>query len=386
MVILIIKKILSAIWTFIKRFDKLSFLFCIALSAFSCILLHSMHQNGILSSDAYFKTQLFSSVIGACSCIFVSAFDYKLYARLWFLYTPLAIILVLLTFTSLGVEREGTGNRAWLDFFGLITFQPSEILKISVILTLSYHISKIGKRLNHPLHFLLVCIHGAVPVLLIAAQGDDGSALVFLFIFFFMMLAAGVSWKYIVPTLIAIPPGLAFMWFKVMRPHQKSRFLILFDPDLDPLGIGLQQRYGKIALGSGMLYGKGLYGSTYTYVPEIHNDFIFSYIGMTLGFIGCLATIVVIGFFCLKLILNSRLSKDMLGKLICIGVFAMIFFHSVVNIGMVLGVMPVIGIPLPFLSAGGTSIVTLYVSMGIAMSVYSHRQKSYYMFYNEKID
>jgi rod shape determining protein RodA len=153
------------------------------------------------------------------------------------------------------------------------------------------------------------------------------------------------------------------------------------------LGIYMQQYLGKKALGSGRITGLGVFGSDkYTYVPEIDTDFIFSYIGMTLGFVGCILTALMLGVICLKILSVAFSSKDTLGRLICVGVFAVFFSHSVINIGMDLGVMPVIGIPLPLISAGGTSVIALYAAIGLVMSVYFHRHKEEHMFYTEKYD
>ena len=202
-----------------------------------------------------------------------------------------------------------------------------------------------------------------------------------------MMFAAGLSWKYLVMIAVAIPPAVYVLWNYLMQPHQQKRFQVLWDAQMqedEALGIYMQQRVGKIALGSGGLTGLGLSGGDYTYVPEIHNDFIFSYIGMTTGLLGCLLVVVLIATLSLKILSNASGAKDTLGRLICIGVFALIVFHTTVNIGMVLGIAPVIGIPLPFFSAGGTSGMCLFVAIGLVLSVSYHNSTKYRMFYTEK--
>ena len=147
----------------------------------------------------------------------------------------------------------------------------------------------------------------------------------------------------------------------------------------------MQQYNGTIALGSGQLTGLGFEDtSNYTYTPEMYNDFVFSYIGMTLGFIGCMAVVIALALLCLKLLSNASGASDPLGKLICVGVFAMVFFHCVVNIGMVLSVVPVIGIPLPFISTGGTAMIMMHACMGLVLSVSAHKEKAKHMFYTEK--
>ena len=377
------KTVLKFLGAYFKRLDKILPLICAALTVFDIIVVYSMYENGFISLKVY-ETQLYSAIIGFAAAIVIGMIDYKFMSKIWFVFAPVAVILQLLLFTPLGVQRDD--DIAWLDL-GVITIQPSEVLKLAFILTLSTHISKLGDKLNSPLHLLLVCIHGLFPVGLIIIQGDAGSALVFLFIFLCMLFAAGISWKYLLAGAAAVPPVIYVAWNYIMGDHHRLRFLMLFDEELqeqERLGAYMQQYDGKIALGSGQLTGLGFHSDSYTYVPEIYNDFIFSYIGMTLGFIGCMAVVITLAVLCLKLLSNASAAGDMLGKLICVGVFAMMTFHCIVNIGMVLSVIPVIGIPLPFLSTGGTSMVMMYASVGLVLSVSTHKEKAKHMFYTEK--
>ncbi len=385
------KRFFSAVWDYIKRLDKFMLLICLVLSAAGIFLLYTLNANEISPyvSDRQWKTQLYASCLGVLAALIISAVDYRFAARLWWLYAPVSLILVLLLFTPLGVGVDGADDIGWLNL-GFIQFQPSELLKAAFIMTFSFHLSKVGDRLNEFYNVILLVIHGLIPVGLIMLQGDDGSALVFLFMFAAMLFSAGISWKYLLAAGIAVPAAALVAWNYIMQPHQLKRFQVLFDEEMQQseiLGIYYQQWLGKKALGSGQLTGLGLFGSdNYTYVSEIDTDFIFAYIGMTLGFVGCIATIILLAVLCLKTISAAVSSKDSLGRYICVGVFAMYLFHSVINIGMVLAVFPVIGIPLPFLSAGGTSVLSMYVSAGMVMSVHSHRKKKTYMFFEEKYD
>ena len=385
------KKVLHYISDYWKNLDKALLLLCAAMSAFSVFLLYTLDANGISGqvSSRQWKINLAAAVIGICAALVISAIDYKFISQIWWLYAPVSLILVLLLFTSLGRGVEGADDIGWLNL-GFIQFQPSELMKIAFIMTFATHLSKVGAHLNEPLNVLLLCIHGAVPAALIMKQGDDGSALVFISIFAVMMFAAGISWKYIAAALAAVPAVVYAAWNYLMQPYQIKRIQILWDTEMqqeEMLGIYMQQYLGKKALGSGRITGLGIFGSDkYTYVPEIDTDFIFSYIGMTLGFVGCIVTVLVLAVICVKILSVASSSKDSLGRLICAGVFAVFFSHSLINIGMDLGVMPVIGIPLPLVSAGGTSVIALYASVGLVMSVYSHRKKEEHMFYTEKYD
>lgn len=383
------KLFLSRLWDYIKQLDKLLLFICLSLSAFGIFLLYTLNENDISPyvSDRQWKIQLLATVIGIAAALIIAAVNYRFLVKLWWLYVPASLIPVLLLFTPLGVGVEGADDIGWLNL-GFIQFQPSEILKIAFIMSFSLHLYKVGSRLNEPLNMLLLCIHGLFPVGIIMLQGDDGSAMVFLFMFLVMLFSAGVSWKYMLAAGISIPVVGYIAWNYVMQPHQLKRFMVLFDKELQQselLGIYYQQWLGKKALGSGQLTGLGLFGSDkYTYVSEIDTDFIFSYIGMTLGFVGCLAVITVLALLCVKILSCAGSSLDNLGRFICMGVFAMVLFHSVINIGMVLAVVPVIGIPLPFLSAGGTSVISLYAAIGLVLSVMAHRRREHHMFYTEK--
>ncbi|MBQ8932014.1 MAG: FtsW/RodA/SpoVE family cell cycle protein [Ruminiclostridium sp.] len=384
------KYALAKVKTYIQRIDKILLLLVCAISGFAVYLLYTLYQNEVSPSvsSGQYLTQLIAAVAGLVVALVIAAINYKFIAKLWFIYAPVALIMTALLFTSLGVQNEGADDIGWLNL-GFIQFQPSELLKLAFILSFAYHLSKVEDRMNEPIHFILLCIHGGVPTLLIVMTGDDGSAMVFLFVFLCMIFAAGLSWKYLLFFGAVTPVGIYVLWNYIMQPHQQQRFQVLWDTAMqeeEALGIYMQQRLGKIALGSGGLTGQGLSGGHYTYVPEIHNDFIFSYIGMTMGLLGCLLVIGLLAALSLKILSSASAAKDLLGRSICVGVFALILFHSVINIGMVLGVAPVIGIPLPFFSAGGTSVACLFVAIGLVLSVGVHNTKKYHMFYTELDD
>jgi rod shape determining protein RodA len=200
-----------------------------------------------------------------------------------------------------------------------------------------------------------------------------------------MLFAAGLTWRIIIPALLVMPVVLYGLWEFVLQPHQKGRFLVLFTPAAERDDyleqLVYQQDRGLLALGSGKIFGNGLFGGEYVYVPEDQNDFIFTYVGQCFGFLGCIIIIAILGYVCIKTIADSRIAKDDLGKYICVGVWSLIFFHCVLNLGMVFFVLPVIGVPLPFLSQGGTAMISMFLGIGLVMSTYSHSEKTYRMFY-----
>ena len=174
------------------------------------------------------------------------------------------------------------------------------------------------------------------------------------------------------------------MWFFALSDFLKKRVKILFNPGSDPENMEYQQDLGLKAIRSGKLFGLGLEAPSEKYitVPEMHNDFIFSFIGEAFGFVGAIAVILVLAAICLRVFRDSRAAKDTMGKTICMGVFAIMFTHGVMNLGMVLKVMPVIGIPLPFFSAGGTAMLSMYVCIGLVISAYTHNERKYRVFYD----
>jgi rod shape determining protein RodA len=377
-----VKKILKAVWQYFRKLDKMLFISVCGVSFFSVVLMYSIIQNGITTKGpSMYETQFISLCLGAFIALVMSALDYQKFTKLWFLYVPAGIGLVLLTFTSLGIQVEGTDDKAWIDL-RVTTLQPSEFLKIVFIMSFAYHLNKVGDKINNISHLALLVVHGLIPLGLVAMQGDDGTAIVFLVIFAAMLFSAGLSWKYILPCLIAAPVGGYILWNYVLAYHQKMRFIVVINEELDPLGYGYQQRLGKIALGSGKLFGKGLFADEYSFVPEVQTDFILTYVGQCFGFIGCIALIAALSFICLKIMADSRIAKDNLGKYMCVGVSAMLFIHCVLNIGMVLVVTPVIGVPLPFVSQGGTAMLSMFLGIGLVMSVYSHSEKKYRVFYD----
>lgn len=376
----VMKRILHAVTSYLRQTDKWLWAMCLSLSACSVLLLCGIHFSGnaINAADVGLRqiaVQAGAAAIGAGAAVVISRFDYHTLGRLWKLHVPLMYGLVLLTF----LIGEGTPARpedkSWLRL-GPLTLQPTELLKISFILTLAYHIYKLHDQVNRPVNLLAICAHGAIPILLVHFQGDDGTALVIALVFVGMLFAAGISWKYIVAAAVALVATAPLVWTHIVNPDQKQRILALFDPNADLLG-GLYQQYNaKLAIGSGQIWGKGLFGVSHQYVPEVHNDFILAFIGESFGYVGCLAVIALFGALCCKTLANARRAEDSLGRLICVGVFSLITAQIFVNVGMCLMVLPVIGITLPFLSAGGSSVLAIYLGLGLVLSVYMHTSQN----------
>ena len=362
---------------YVRRLDKVLLLLCLAALAFGCVILYSEVQAEFITMSKW-KMQVICAGIGITALLVLSAISYRFLSRVWFLHLPVTLGLVLLTFSSLPIvyKPDNTDDAAWLRY-GSLSLQPSELLKVSFILTFALHLSKVRDEINKPSHILLLCLHGAFPCLLIFKQGDMGSALVFFFIFLCMFFTAGVSWKYVLLGMGVAGVAAPVVWFSGLIPdYLKNRFLVLADLENAALKEAYQQLQGRQILGSGQIFGKGLFSDDFVYVFAIENDMILAHVGQALGFVGCAAVILLLLAIYVKILLIARASRDPLGCYICTGVFAMLLFQFVINVGMVLCVLPVIGITLPLFSQGGTSVVTTCLSVGLCMSVSAGSRRS----------
>ncbi|MCQ2408589.1 MAG: FtsW/RodA/SpoVE family cell cycle protein [Oscillospiraceae bacterium] len=368
---------------FLHRMDWLLLILVTICAGASVVMLRVLWTQNVTqevdSND--WIVQLISMALGIAGCILVAAIDYHKLAKFWFLYVPPALALCALTFTSLGYGREGADDRAWIDF-GFVQVQPSEILKLVFLLTYAFHISKVRDKLNQPAHLFLLLLHAAVPAGIVALQGDYGTAIIFASMTVFMLFTAGLSFWYLLGGAALMPLAFWALWTYVFGDVHRNRIRVLLNPGTDPLGLEYQQDLGLKAIHAGKLFGKGLSSSDYVTVPEMHNDFIFSFIGQAFGFVGMVTIILLLACICLRIFRDSRAAKDQMGKVLCMGVFAIMFTHDVMNLGMVLKVMPVIGIPLPFFSAGGTAMLSMYLCIGLVISAYTHNQKKYRVFYD----
>ncbi len=375
------KRFREMIKKYFAAVDKWLLFYCVSISLIGILcqysLVNSKQAVTLNIGDRVALVQVLASVLGLSAAIIISNFDYHFMAKLWKLYMPVSVVLVILTF-FIGMQVDETiDDKAWLRLpFGL-TFQPSELLKICFILSFAYHLSKVHNELNKPTNLALLCIHGGFPILLIHFQGDDGTALIFAFIFLTMLFAAGLSWKYIVAAIPVVAAAIPIVWQYFLTDDQRTRFLaVYFSEYADPLGADYQQRLSRISIGLGQLQGEGLFQESYWYVPKMHNDFVFSFICQALGFVGALIVLALLFGICFRAIYDAKIALDPLGAYICYGVFAMFLFQCVINIGMCISVLPVIGITLPLLSAGGTSISITYLGIGLLLSVHVHRRRN----------
>lgn len=363
-----------------KETDKLTFLICLILSAIGVVMVASTTHRTLsdgewISRDA--KVMILALILGTVACLVISYIDYDLIFKLWPIVVAASLFLMFLLFTPLAVSPEGRDDAtSWLKITSKLYFQPSEILKIAFIITFSYHLGKVKKNISSLKNVALLCLHAAIPIGLVVVTGDMGSALIFALMFIGMMFAAGLHWLYFPAGLLAVAAVSPVVWYKVFDDIQRNRILALINPEAYSTEI-YQQQHAAVAMQEGGFFGTGLFKGPYTqstYVPEIENDMIFSAICEEAGFVGAFILLLLFLFLAVRIIKVGKNSQNFSALMLCYGVMFMIVAQVVVNIGMCTMLLPVIGITLPFISAGGSSTICLYLAIGLVMSVYRSSQ------------
>lgn len=401
---------LESIQRYFKRTDKVYLFLCIFSSVMAVVALSSWaakqgngfavdEVTGAITGIGDYRRALvqgISALIGLTIAILLSNIDYRSLVKVWPVHVALTWGLVLPTLVirnvtigplTIGYNAGDTDNYSWYKLGGF-TLQPTELAKISFILTFAMHLNNVRGKINEPKELGKLLLHMLVPIAIIHVQGDDGTAIIYGIIACCMMFAAGLSWKYIIGAISAAAAAMAvaFAFFsdKIGKGYQWYRILAVVDPENKTgwapseavwKNIIYQQQRGEIALGSGGIFGNGLFGGSYYSVPNAHNDFIFSWIGNAAGFVGCCVVLGVLFALVVKTFVTGARSEDLLGTFICAGIGGALMAQIAVNVGMNLRVLPVIGVTLPFYSAGGSSVMMLYICVGLVLSVYIHNTK-----------
>ena len=292
--------------------------------------------------------------------------------RLWIPWIYLIGVLLLTAVLIIG--DVGKGAQRWLDL-GFIRFQPSEIMKLAIPMFVAWYLA--DRELPPSFIDLLVCAFIiAVPVLMTAKQPDLGTALMLAGTGAWVLFLAGMRWRLILLLLLAAAAAMPALWF-MMHGYQRQRVLTFLNPESDPLGAGYHLIQSKIAIGSGGVFGKGWLNGTQShlnFLPEHATDFIFAVLGEELGLVGGLVLLAIVTIIMLRGLYMSTQAQDTFTRLVS-GSLILTFFLSIfINIGMVTGLLPVVGVPLPLFSYGGTSMVTLMASFGVLMSIHTHRR------------
>jgi len=347
------------------------------LSGFGLLMIYTATQNlGTFSMER----QMIFVAAGLIIFAIVSNIDYREYRGI----IPAASLIVLVLLVAVFFFPPVNDVNRWipLRFFNL---QPAEFAKVIVIVALASLLAPpasrdelTGPRVLTWKKLVQAVVLVTVPGILILREPDLGTTLVFGFILFGMLFVAGATWRQMAALASVVALGVIAVWrFHLLSPYQIDRITVLFKPEIDPQGIGYQLLQSKSAIGSGQLLGRGLFAqdsfTAFQYVPEQETDFIFTAVAEQLGFVGGLLVIVAFAIIVWRLLVISTNARDRFGALIAAGVASMIVFHVFVNIGMTIGIMPVTGLPLPFLSQGGSFYMAMTLALGIANSVWLMR-------------
>jgi rod shape determining protein RodA len=360
-----------------NRPDWIIFGTLLALSAFGLLMIYSATRS---SGTFSMERQMIFVAAGLIIFTLVSNIDYREYRGI----VPLVSVITLLLLLAVFLFPSVNSVNRWIPL-GFFNFQPAEFAKVVVILVLAGMLApanperdEIGPRTLTWKKVGQAVLVVSVPAFLILREPDLGTTMVFGFILFAMLFVAGANWRQMVTLLSSVVIGVvAVFQLNLLSEYQMNRLRVLFDSSIDPQGIGYQIRQSKSAIGSGQLFGKGLFEdgtlTAFEYVPEQETDFIFTAVGEQFGFLGGVLVLAVFAVLVWRLLVISANSRDRFGALISAGIAAMIMFHVMVNIGMTIGIMPVTGLPLPFLSQGGSFYMAMTLALGIANSVWLMR-------------
>ena len=353
----------------IKKIDYTLIIAVLVVCAFGVVMIASATNSLSGGSERFIRTQSASIFLGLVAISIILVFDYKTFARFHF---PIYIIcnLMLIAVLVWGTGREQWGANRWISIAGF-NFQPSEFAKIGIAISIAKVVENNKENIHKILTLLKIIAYVALPIGLIYVQPDLGTSLTFVFFTFGILFVAGLKYKHIIIASIAGLVSMPIIW-TFLEKYQKNRIRVFLNPGLEPLGAGLQILQSKLAVGSGMITGKGLYEGIQTqlgFLPERQTDFIFSVVAEELGFVGVLFLIAMFIFILLKCINIAREAKDDFGSYLVMGLTFMMAFHILGNIAMTIGLMPVTGKPLPFVSYGGTFMLSNMIAIGLILNV-----------------
>ena len=368
-----------------KQTDLFLLFLCLLASVYGMLLVYSATKNTLVEGQiisSEFKSMLVAVPIGIIGALILSYINYDYFVKFFWAIGAVGLILMVVTI-FFGVAPDARqDSRCWLKITDSFYFQPSEVVKLAFIVTFAVHLDAVKDNINSIKNVLLLAIHAIVPVGLVVITGDDGSALVFALIILGMLIAAGLHWSYFLVGGLGVAAALPIAWSTgLIKDFQKSRFLALiyYDAEEYARDAAYQQNQAINAIGSGKVTGKGLFNGTYVQsaaIPEAKNDMILSVSGEELGFLGAIAVLILIAVIVIKMMYNAKTAKDVHGYLIDMGIASMIIGQTLINVGMCLRMLPVIGITLPFFSAGGSSNLAVYLAVGVVMSVYRQSKKA----------
>lgn len=362
----------------LKNIEWIVLILVIILTIIGLVALFSATQNTEYDD---FKKQMIWFGVSLVAMIIFMLIDYETLVKLSpIFYGGFIILLIAVLFTE-----PINGASSWFNIFGF-SFQPAEFAKIFVVLFLAMVINKIQNRgkyeINKISKILIILIIVAVPLVLIIRQPDYGTAAAYLVATALMLFAAGIDKKYIISVILLILIAIPLLYNFVLPEHARERIDIFLHPESDPRGAGYNIIQSKLAIGAGGLTGMGLLKGNQTQLGFLYpktTDFIFAVIGEEMGFIVAGTIIILYVVLITKIFYIAKTAKDSVGTLIASGIAGIFIFHVIENIGMVMGLLPITGVPLPFISYGGSSMITNYIMIGILLNISGKRQKTIFV-------
>ena len=365
----------------IKNFDWITFSVVIIIALIGIMTIYSATRplaEGE-NSQFYLKQSLWL-IIGVIALFMMVSFDYIWLSRASFLLYTAGIALLIIVFI---LGKVGMGAQRWLSI-GPVTFQPSEFFKLTYVIMLSHQLGIMNGPIRTISLFRLFFLIVLFPFILLIKQPDLGTGLIILVIFFSLIVAKGLYRKItvllVIIGLISLP-FLGSIFWEGLKDYQKSRIIAFMEPGADPTGIGYHLSQSKIAVGSGKFFGKGYLNGTqgpFRFLPEKHTDFIFAVFAEEWGFLGSFVLISLYIALILRGLTTARNARDDFGKFLALGITFMFLTYFFVNVGMTLGIMPVVGIPLPFMSYGGTALLSNLLSVGLLINIRTRRFELFY--------
>ncbi|MXP66349.1 peptidoglycan glycosyltransferase MrdB [Pantoea sp. Nvir] len=348
--------------------DPMFMLIILALLTYSVVVIWSASGQ----DSSMMQHKIIQIAIGLVIMLLLAQVPPRVYEG-WAPYLYIVCMTLLITVDAFGHVSKGA--QRWLDL-GIIRFQPSEIAKIAVPLMVARFTNRdiyLPTFKNTSIALILI----AIPTLLVAVQPDLGTSFLIAASGLFVLFLSGISWKLIGTSVFLVAAFITVLWFFLMHDYQRDRVMILFDPESDPLGAGYHIIQSKIAIGSGGLRGKGwLHGtqSQLEFLPERHTDFIFAVLAEELGLVGVLILLVLYLLLILRGLMIATRAQTTFGRVMAGGLMLILFIYIFVNISMVSGILPVVGVPLPLVSYGGSALIVLMAGFGIIMSIHTHRK------------
>lgn len=359
-----------------EKLLAINWLFIALLSALACVGAAALYSVSGGSFTPWSEAHVIRYCIGLALLFAVALTDMKVWLKLAY---PVYVLALLLLVAVPLAGFESGGAKRWLQV-GSLSFQPAELMKIALVLALARYYEWLpAKHMSNPIALLVPAAMIALPVGLVVLQPDLGTAVLFAAVGGGLLFLAGASWIYFVFGITGVLCAIPFIW-QSLHAYQKARVMTFIDPDKDPLGAGYHILQSKIALGSGGLAGKGFMQGTQSqlnFLPEKHTDFIFTMFAEEMGFVGSVSLLAIYLMVLLSILYMALRVQSTFGRLVSAGVGITLFVYVFINVAMVMGLVPVVGVPLPLVSYGGTSMLTLMLGFGLVLNAHVHRRTKF---------